>query len=272
MTHTSNDRPVARASGALVLVLVFMGIVVSVMQSLLVPVIKELPQLLGTEPGNATWVITSTLLSGAVATPIMGRLGDLHGKRRMLILSLAVMVVGALVSALTSDLLTMIAGRTLQGFAMSAIPPRHRLDARHTPPREARLGDGPDELRHGRRRQPRPARRGPGRPAHRLARPLLRRRRPRRPVHRPPPPYRPRVLDPRARHLRRPATHSSEQGLCVRQCYASIALRCHIMRQDQGPWTLLSQPRSSLHRPPYWLRRLPTPPGFFRHVEPAAGP
>jgi predicted MFS family arabinose efflux permease len=122
MTHTSNDRPAARASGALVLVLVFMGIVVSVTQTLLVPVINELPQLLGTEPGNATWVITSTLLSGAVATPIMGRLGDLHGKRRMLILSLAVMVVGALVSALTSDLLTMIAGRTLQGFAMSAIP------------------------------------------------------------------------------------------------------------------------------------------------------
>lgn len=122
MTHTSTDRPAARASGALVPVLAFMGIVVSVMQTLLVPVIKELPQLLGTEPGNATWVITSTLLSGAVATPIMGRLGDLHGKRRMLILSLAVMVVGALVSALTSDLLTMIAGRTLQGFAMSAIP------------------------------------------------------------------------------------------------------------------------------------------------------
>lgn len=122
MTHTSTDRPAARASGALVPVLAFMGIVVSVMQTLLVPVIKELPQLLGTEPGNATWVITSTLLSGAVATPITGRLGDLHGKRRMLILSLAVMVVGALVSALTSDLLTMIAGRTLQGFAMSAIP------------------------------------------------------------------------------------------------------------------------------------------------------
>ncbi|MEV4574886.1 MFS transporter [Nonomuraea jabiensis] len=122
MTHTSTDQPTARASGALVPVLAFTGIVVSVMQTLLVPVIKDLPQLLGTEPDNATWVITSTLLSGAVATPIMGRLGDLHGKRSMLILSLAVMVVGALVSALTSDLLTMIAGRALQGFAMSAIP------------------------------------------------------------------------------------------------------------------------------------------------------
>ncbi|MFC4502216.1 MULTISPECIES: MFS transporter [Streptomyces] len=122
MTHSTTDRPGRPASGAVVPVLAFAGIVVAVMQTLLVPVIKDLPQLLGTEPSNATWVLTSTLLSGAVATPIMGRLGDLYGKRRMLIFSLAVMVVGALVSALTSDLLMMIVGRTLQGFAMGAIP------------------------------------------------------------------------------------------------------------------------------------------------------
>ncbi|MER7834369.1 MFS transporter [Streptomyces sp. NPDC096040] len=122
MTHTTADQPARGASGAVVPVLAFAGIVVAVMQTLLVPVIKDLPQLLGTEPSNATWVLTSTLLSGAVATPIMGRLGDLYGKRRMLIFSLSVMVVGALISALTSELLTMIAGRTLQGFAMGAIP------------------------------------------------------------------------------------------------------------------------------------------------------
>src|SRR5262249_33817867 len=84
--------------------------------------IKDLPQLLSTAPSNATWVLTSTLLSGAVATPIMGRLSDLYGKRRMLLASLAVMVVGALVSGLTSAVLPMIVGRTLQGFAMGAIP------------------------------------------------------------------------------------------------------------------------------------------------------
>ncbi|MEU8028968.1 MFS transporter [Streptomyces sp. NPDC049099] len=122
MTHTTTDQPPRRASGAVVPVLAFAGIVVAVMQTLLVPVIKDLPQLLDTAPSNATWVLTSTLLSGAVATPIMGRLGDLYGKRRMLILSLAVMVVGALISALTSQLLVMIVGRTLQGFAMGAIP------------------------------------------------------------------------------------------------------------------------------------------------------
>ncbi|MGW1667819.1 MFS transporter [Streptomyces sp. NPDC002324] len=111
-----------RAPGAIVPVLAFAGIVVAVMQTLLVPVIKDLPQLLDTSPSNATWVLTSTLLSGAVATPIMGRLGDLFGKRRMLLASLAVMVAGALISALTSALLPMIVGRTLQGFAMGAIP------------------------------------------------------------------------------------------------------------------------------------------------------
>ncbi|ANZ14408.1 major facilitator superfamily protein [Streptomyces noursei ATCC 11455] len=103
-------------------VLAFAGIVVAVMQTLLVPVIKDLPTLLGTAPSNATWVMTATLLAGAVATPIMGRLGDLYGKRRMLLTSLAVMVVGSLICGFTDQLIVMIVGRALQGFAMGAIP------------------------------------------------------------------------------------------------------------------------------------------------------
>ncbi|MGW1542643.1 MFS transporter [Streptomyces sp. NPDC002309] len=122
MTLTTTGRRTAGAGGAVVPVLAFAGIVVAVMQTLLIPVIKDLPQLLDTSSSNATWVLTSTLLSGAVATPVMGRLGDLYGKRRLLVLSLSVMVVGALVSALSSTVLPMIVGRTLQGFAMGAIP------------------------------------------------------------------------------------------------------------------------------------------------------
>ncbi|SOE09436.1 Carboxypeptidase regulatory-like domain-containing protein [Streptomyces sp. 2323.1] len=128
-----------RPGGGIVPVLAFAGIVVAVMQTLLVPVIKDLPVLLNTAPSNATWMLTATLLAGAVATPIMGRLGDLNGKRRMLLTSLAIMVVGSLVCGFTDDLVTMIVGRALQGFAMGAIPlgigimrdelPRERLGA-----------------------------------------------------------------------------------------------------------------------------------------------
>ncbi|MFD6658931.1 MFS transporter [Streptomyces parvus] len=109
-------------SGPIVPVLAFAGITVAVMQTLLVPVIKDLPVLLDTAPADATWVMTATLLAGAVSTPIMGRLGDLYGKRRMLLASLAVMVIGSLVCASTDDLIVMITGRALQGFAMGAIP------------------------------------------------------------------------------------------------------------------------------------------------------
>ncbi|WP_329388335.1 MFS transporter [Streptomyces sp. NBC_01716] len=111
-----------RGTGGVVPVLAFAGITVAVMQTLLVPIIKDLPTLLRTSPDNATWVITATLLAGAVSTPIMGRLGDLYGKRRMLLASLAVMVVGSLICAFTDDLTVMIVGRALQGFAMGAIP------------------------------------------------------------------------------------------------------------------------------------------------------
>ncbi|MEU6390402.1 MFS transporter [Streptomyces sp. NPDC046939] len=118
----SQSTTAPRRTGGVVPVLAFSGIVVAVMQTLLVPVIKDLPALLSTAPTNATWVMTATLLAGAVSTPIMGRLGDLAGKRRMLLTSLAVMVVGSLICGFTDQLVVMIVGRALQGFAMGAIP------------------------------------------------------------------------------------------------------------------------------------------------------
>ncbi|WP_046502707.1 MFS transporter [Streptomyces odonnellii] len=132
MPRTTTDQPTgafpdprtgkAGAGGPIVPVLAFAGITVAVMQTLLVPVIKDLPELLRTAPANATWVMTATLLAGAISTPIMGRLGDLFGKRRMLLASLAVMVFGSLICGFTDDLVIMIVGRALQGFAMGAIP------------------------------------------------------------------------------------------------------------------------------------------------------
>ncbi|MFD0021595.1 MFS transporter [Streptomyces sp. NPDC058382] len=116
------DPRTSKAGKGIVPVLAFAGITVAVMQTLLVPVIKDLPTLLHTDPSNATWVMTATLLAGAVSTPIMGRLGDLNGKRKMLLASLAVMVIGSLICAFTDDLVIMIVGRALQGFAMGAIP------------------------------------------------------------------------------------------------------------------------------------------------------
>jgi MFS family permease len=103
-------------------VLAFAGVVVAVVQTLIVPVLPALPELLHTSRSSSAWVVTVTLLTGAVATPVLGRLGDMFGKRRMLLLALGLLVVGSVVSGCTSVLPVMMVGRALQGFSIGAIP------------------------------------------------------------------------------------------------------------------------------------------------------
>jgi MFS family permease len=105
-----------------VVVLALGGIVVSLMQTLVIPLIPKLPALLSAPAGDTAWVITATLLAGAVATPVVGRLGDMYGKRRMLLISLALLVSGSIVAALSATLVPMVAGRALQGLAAGVIP------------------------------------------------------------------------------------------------------------------------------------------------------
>ncbi|MFB9249133.1 MFS transporter [Sphaerisporangium melleum] len=92
------------------------------MQTIVVPLIPDLPRLVNSTPANASWIITATLLAAAVCNPVSGRLGDLYGKRRVLLVSLALMVAGSLLCALSTGLLPVVAGRTLQGCSIGVIP------------------------------------------------------------------------------------------------------------------------------------------------------
>jgi MFS family permease len=106
----------------LVAVLSAAGIGVSLMQTLIVPLIPELPNLLHTSPSNASWAVTATLLTAAVATPVFGRLGDMYGPKPMLVACAVLLIVGSLIAASTSTLLPLIVGRGLQGFGIPIIP------------------------------------------------------------------------------------------------------------------------------------------------------
>jgi EmrB/QacA subfamily drug resistance transporter len=105
-----------------VAVLAFAGIVVALMQTLVIPIVPELPRLLDAPASDTAWAVTATLLAAAVATPVVGRLGDMFGKRRMLILSVVMLVTGSVVCALSDALVPMISGRALQGLASGVIP------------------------------------------------------------------------------------------------------------------------------------------------------
>ncbi|MGB3707465.1 MFS transporter [Gordonia sp. (in: high G+C Gram-positive bacteria)] len=104
-----------------VAVLCAAGIVVSLMQTIIVPLIPDLPKLLHTSPTNATWALTITLLMGAVVTPISGRLGDMIGKRRMLLACLSAVAIGSVVCAVSSSLVPFLIGRGLQGMGIGTV-------------------------------------------------------------------------------------------------------------------------------------------------------
>ncbi|MEV4682692.1 MFS transporter [Streptomyces kurssanovii] len=125
-------------AGGVVGILALAGIVAAITQTLVVPLIGELPVILGTTASNASWVITATLLAAAVATPVAGRLGDMYGKRRMLLVSTVPLIAGSAICALSSSVVPMIAGRGLQGIGMGVVPLGISLLRDVVPP--ARLG------------------------------------------------------------------------------------------------------------------------------------
>ncbi|MFD6310376.1 MFS transporter [Streptomyces nigra] len=103
-------------------VLAYGGILMALMQTVVVPLLPDLPALTGASPGAVSWMVTATLLSGAVLTPVLGRAGDMYGKRRVLMAALTLMTAGSVLCALSSDIRVLIAARTLSGAAAAVVP------------------------------------------------------------------------------------------------------------------------------------------------------
>jgi MFS family permease len=104
-----------------ILVLSLCGMVSALQFTLVIPLLPEFPELLDTSVSDSSWLVTATLLTAAVSTPIIARMADMYGKRRMLVVALGAMILGSVICALEVSFLSMIVGRALQGFGASLI-------------------------------------------------------------------------------------------------------------------------------------------------------
>ncbi|CAB4890498.1 unannotated protein [freshwater metagenome] len=103
-------------------VLATSGTVMAIMQTMFIPLLVKIPEILDCTTDNASWLITATLITSVVAIPTMSRLADMHGKRKMMLISICLMVAGSLLGAVSTDLAVLIVARALQGFAIAMIP------------------------------------------------------------------------------------------------------------------------------------------------------
>ncbi|MGY1695029.1 MFS transporter [Geodermatophilus sp. SYSU D00814] len=106
----------------------------SLLQSLVVPVLGPIGEQLGVSPAAAGWVLTANLLAAAVLTPVLGRLGDVHGERPVVLGILTAVAVGTLLAIVTRSLPLLLVARVLQGSSYGLFPLSISLLRRELPP------------------------------------------------------------------------------------------------------------------------------------------
>jgi MFS family permease len=120
---TPRDTAKELPTWAVIAVLSLAGTTVSLQQTMVVPLLPGFQHLLHVSTDNISWLVTATLLTAAVAHPVMSRLADMNGKRLMMLVCIALMTAGSLVAALSlGSFLALVVGRALQGFAAALIP------------------------------------------------------------------------------------------------------------------------------------------------------
>jgi EmrB/QacA subfamily drug resistance transporter len=94
----------------------------ALLQSLVIPVLSTIQVELHTSQDAVTWVLTAYLLSASVMTPILGRVGDIYGKKWVFVATLIALAVGSVLAAVAPNLAVMIVARAIQGLAGGMLP------------------------------------------------------------------------------------------------------------------------------------------------------
>jgi len=98
------------------------GVTFSLLQSLVAPALPEIQRDLHASATSVAWVLTAYLLSASILTPVVGRLGDMFGKERTLVVSLTVLAAGTALAGLASSIEVLIAARVIQGCGGAIFP------------------------------------------------------------------------------------------------------------------------------------------------------
>ncbi len=112
----------------------------ALLQSLVAPALLTIQHDLDTTTAGAAWILTAYLLSASVVTPIAGRLGDMYGKKRTMVVVLVVLAFGTLLAALATSIGVMIVARVIQGAGGAVFPLSFAIIRDEFPPRRVPQG------------------------------------------------------------------------------------------------------------------------------------
>jgi EmrB/QacA subfamily drug resistance transporter len=136
--HTEqNSAPLDHAAIRAIMLGIMLAMFLSALeQTIVAPALPTIGRTLG-DVENLSWVVTAYLLANTVATPLFGKLSDIHGRRRMMLVAIVIFIVGSVACALAPNMPALIASRALQGIGGGGILPiAHTIIGDMVTPRE----------------------------------------------------------------------------------------------------------------------------------------
>lgn len=134
-SHAPLLPPVVRPTWVIITVLVVADIVSSIESAMMLIALPRLMEVFDANAADVSWVVTAFLLVAAVSAAVCGRLGDIYGRRRLLIILLLVSVIGSIVSIATGTLIGVVIGRAIQGVSGGILPLCFGLAREHLAPK-----------------------------------------------------------------------------------------------------------------------------------------
>jgi MFS family permease len=119
-----------------------LGIVAMSSETTVLPAIPEIIVDLGISYEDSSWILAAPLVTGAVMTPIAGKLSDTYGKKRILLIIFGIFILGFLIGAFTTNFLTLIAARVMMGIGISIFPIAFSIIRDKFPPEKLAIGQG----------------------------------------------------------------------------------------------------------------------------------
>ncbi len=121
-TTTSSQNKISRDAWITLAILSLIGLIIVYGETMIIPAIPDLVKDFNIPYNTTAWILTVYLIAGAVATPIVGKLSDIYGKKRILLLVMIIYTAGTSVGIISNDISSMIILRTIQGIGMSVFP------------------------------------------------------------------------------------------------------------------------------------------------------
>jgi len=89
---------------------------------MLLPALPQLINEFNLSYNTSSWILSAYLVAGAVMTPVSGKLSDVYGKKKIMIILISIYTVGLIISPFSSNFMMLLISRILQGIGISVFP------------------------------------------------------------------------------------------------------------------------------------------------------